>query len=132
MTDTGRGTARHCATPHSASVLARVPQFLFLSLFAASFSMWSSVCLALTLSFLGADPVAVPFTTHSGHFERNDSGLKGEETRVSSLFFGGFLIPGSKAEPWNQVSKTPQKRERKPASPLPCRHYFSSFADSTP
>ncbi|MFM8221067.1 MAG: hypothetical protein ACKOJF_19315 [Planctomycetaceae bacterium] len=44
--------------------------------------MWSSLCLALALSFLGADPVAVPFTTHSGHFERNDSGLKGE---VSSL-----------------------------------------------
>ena len=39
---------------------------------------------------------------------------------------------GSKAEPWNQELKTPQKRERKPASPLSCRHYFLALRTAPP
>jgi hypothetical protein len=40
---------------------------------------------------------------------------------------------GSKAEPWNQeLNKLPQKRERKPASPLPCRHYFLALRTAPP
>jgi len=39
--------------------------------------MWKQLCLGLTFTLLLADPAAVPFTAHSGHFERNDSGLKG-------------------------------------------------------
>lgn len=39
--------------------------------------MWKQLCLGLTFTLLLADPVPVPFTAHAGHFERNDSGLKG-------------------------------------------------------
>lgn len=44
--------------------------------------MLSALSLNLLLGLLLADPAKVAFETHSGHFERNDSGLKGE---VSTL-----------------------------------------------